>query len=131
MVMQSMYIDQRECFNFILLKFCQNVVFNKHFINYISNIRLKGVPHIYNMYHLFIKNDVKSLNNFCTAELKNGSVYTSQLLCLMFIKLFKVLIECKSRLPIQEFSGYHCKQYLQWLALISIQWRRLTLSILI
>ena len=39
-----------------------------------------------------------------TPHQKNGSVYTAQLMCLMFTGLFKT----KCSLPIPQFSGSHC-----------------------
>ena len=51
------------------------------------------------------------VNNYYVVEslIKwNGSVYSAQWLRLMFIGLFKVILESKSRLPFPEFSGYHC-----------------------
>ena len=39
--------------------------------------------------------------------LLNGSVYSKYLLCLMLIRLLKVILCSKSRLPSPEFSGYH------------------------
>ena len=39
---------------------------------------------------------------FC---LWNGSVYTAQLLCFMFIELLTLKLDSQSRLTIPEFSG--------------------------
>ena len=40
----------------------------------------------------------------------NGSVYTAQFLCLILIGLLKV--DSKIHLPIPEFFGYHCVQFI-------------------